>query len=44
KVLFITGYAEQAVLGGGVFEPTTRVLSKPFSLDTLAQRIEEMIG
>lgn len=44
KVLFITGYAEQAVLGSGVFEPTTRVLTKPFSLDTLAQRIEEMIG
>ena len=44
KVLFITGYAEQAVLGTGVFEPTTRVLTKPFSLDTLAQRIEEMMG
>ncbi|MDD1012108.1 hybrid sensor histidine kinase/response regulator [Pseudomonas rubra] len=44
KVLFITGYAEQAVLGNGVFEPTTRVLTKPFSLDSLARRIEEMIG
>ncbi|QBF26157.1 response regulator [Pseudomonas tructae] len=44
KVLFITGYAEQAVLGNGVFEPTTRLLTKPFSLDSLAQRIEEMIG
>jgi PAS domain S-box-containing protein len=44
KVLFITGYAENAVLGNGLVEPGTHVLTKPFVLDHLASRIKEIIS
>ncbi|WP_142586318.1 ATP-binding protein, partial [Methylobacterium symbioticum] len=43
KVLFITGYAENAALGGGRLEPGMHVLTKPFSVDVLASRIRAMI-
>jgi CheY-like chemotaxis protein len=44
KVLFITGYAENAVIGNGILEPGMHVLSKPFSLEHLASRIREIIA
>ena len=44
KVLFITGYAENAVIGNGHLAPGMRVLTKPFVMETLANRILEMIG
>jgi len=44
KVLFITGYAENAVLSHGHLEPGMHVLTKPFSLDELAGRIRELIA
>ena len=44
KVLFITGYAENAVIGNGQLAPGMRVLTKPFVVETLANRILEMIG
>ena len=40
KVLFITGYAENAVVGNGHLESGMHMLTKPFSLDTLASRSE----
>ena len=43
KVLFITGYAENAVLGHGHLEPGMQVLTKPFAMEALATRIREMI-
>ena len=36
KVLFITGYAENAVIGNGHLEPGMQVLTKPFVMTTLA--------
>ena len=42
KVLFITGYAENAVLGNGYLEPGMQVLTKPFVLETLASRIKDL--
>ena len=42
KVLFITGYAENTVLGNGYLRPGMQVLTKPFVLETLASRIKEM--
>ena len=39
KVLFITGYAENAVLNHGHLMPGMHVLTKPFSLIGLASRI-----
>jgi len=43
KVLFITGYAENAVLGNGTLPPGMAVLTKPFAMDTMAARIRSMI-
>ena len=44
KVLFITGYAEAAVLSHGHLEPGMHVLTKPFALEALATRVKELIG
>jgi CheY-like chemotaxis protein len=43
KVLFITGYAENAIIGNGQLAPGMRVLTKPFVVETFASRILEMI-
>ncbi len=44
KVLFITGYAENAVLSHGHLEPGMHVLTKPFAMEALASRIRELIA
>jgi len=43
KVLFITGYAENAAIGNGQLEAGMHVLTKPFNLDRLASRIKTII-
>ena len=43
KVLFITGYAENALLGNGGLKPGMAVLTKPFAMDNMAARIRSMI-
>ena len=42
KVLFITGYAENAVIGNGHLEPGMQVMTKPFVVETFAARVLEM--
>ena len=44
KVLCITGYAENAVIGNGHLEPGMHLLTKPFAMDALAGRIRDIIG
>ncbi|MGI4978335.1 MAG: ATP-binding protein [Janthinobacterium lividum] len=44
KVLFITGYAEAAVVGHGHLDAGMHVLTKPFTLDTLGARVKELVG
>lgn len=44
KVLFITGYAENAVIGNGQLEPGMHVMTKPFAMEVLASRIKELIA
>jgi PAS domain S-box-containing protein len=44
RVLFITGYAENAIIGNGQLAPNMGVLTKPFVMETLARRIIEMTG
>ncbi len=44
KVLFITGYAENAVIGNGHLEPGMEVLTKPFVIATLGNRIRDLIA
>ena len=43
KVLFITGYAENAVLNQGHLAPGMQVLTKPFAMEVLASRIKSLI-
>jgi PAS domain S-box-containing protein len=43
KVLFITGYAENAVIGKGRLEEGMFVITKPFQMDALTRRIREII-
>jgi PAS domain S-box-containing protein len=43
RVLFITGYAEKAVMAATPLEPGMHLLTKPFSLETLAARIKQLI-
>jgi PAS domain S-box-containing protein len=43
KILFITGYAENAVVGNGRLEKGMFVVTKPFQMDALAARIREII-
>ncbi|HEY6816794.1 MAG TPA: ATP-binding protein [Croceibacterium sp.] len=44
KVLFITGYAENAALNHGHIGPGVRVLTKPFSVSELTGRIESLLA
>jgi len=43
KVLFITGYAENAAVGSGHLEPGMEVLAKPFAMSTLANKVRGML-
>jgi PAS domain S-box-containing protein len=43
RVLFITGYAETAVMDGGHLDPGMTVLTKPFAMDELAERVRSLI-
>jgi PAS domain S-box-containing protein len=43
KVLFITGYAENAVVSKGRLEKGMYVATKPFKMDELAARIREIV-
>ena len=43
KVLFITGYAENAVIGNGPLAPNMALVTKPFTMDTIADRIRAML-
>jgi PAS domain S-box-containing protein len=43
KVLFITGYAENATLANGFLEPGMEMITKPFAVEALATRIRAML-
>ncbi|MGS0940044.1 ATP-binding protein [Pseudomonas luteola] len=43
KILFITGYAENAAVGNGNLEAGMHVMTKPFPMELLASRIKEII-
>ncbi|MNY78502.1 hypothetical protein D3C86_2187710 [compost metagenome] len=43
KVLFVTGYAENAAIGNGHLEPGMEVLAKPFEISELARKVRAII-
>jgi CheY-like chemotaxis protein len=44
NVLFITGYAENAVLNHGHIERGMEVLTKPFAVSDLVSRVDRLLG
>lgn len=44
KILFLTGYAQSAAVGNGLMEPGMEVMTKPFTLDALATKVQAMIA
>ena len=44
KVVFVTGYAENAAVRGGFLDRGMDMLTKPFALNVLGLKIKEMIG
>jgi CheY-like chemotaxis protein len=44
KILFITGYAENAVVREGRLEPGMSLVTKPFEVDFLAMKIKEVLA
>ena len=43
KVLFITGYAENATIANGFLDPGMAMITKPFAVEALASKIRSMI-
>jgi PAS domain S-box-containing protein len=43
KVLFVTGYADTADVGNGRLEPGMEVLTKPFEISALANKVRALI-
>ncbi len=43
-ILFVTGYAASAASRGGFLGDNMAMITKPFALDTLAGKIDEMLG
>ncbi|WP_305954769.1 hypothetical protein [Burkholderia sp. SRS-W-2-2016] len=44
RVLFTSGYTQNAIVHGGRFDPGVELLSKPYSREQLAQRIRQLLG
>ncbi|MDB5421274.1 MAG: sensor histidine kinase/response regulator [Brevundimonas sp.] len=44
RVLFMTGYAEQASDLGAFLGPEMSMITKPFTIDILAGRIRELMS
>jgi PAS domain S-box-containing protein len=43
KILYMTGYADTAIVHHGILEPGTALLLKPFKPDGLAQKVREVL-
>ena len=43
-MLFITGYAENAVIGGGQLAPNMGLLTKPFAMEALAGKVRALLA
>ena len=44
KVLYLSGYTEDAIISDGSIESGTAFLQKPFSLQSLSRKVREVLG
>ncbi|HYR37775.1 MAG TPA: response regulator [Methylomirabilota bacterium] len=44
KVLFVSGYTDDAIVHHGVLEPGTAFLEKPFNPEQLVRRVREVLS
>lgn len=44
KILFTSGYTDDAVIRYGVIEPNTNFIQKPFTFDALNRKVRELLG
>jgi two-component system cell cycle sensor histidine kinase/response regulator CckA len=44
KVLFVSGYTDQIIARHGVLEPGQNFLAKPYTVEALEQRIDELLA
>jgi len=43
KILFISGYAKHAIVHNGVLDPGVELLSKPFTMNSLARKVAQVL-
>ena len=44
RVLFLTGYAQTAVFGCGQLDEGVEMMTKPFNIDALSERVDKMLA
>ena len=43
KVLYTTGYTNNAIIHNGVLDPGVHLITKPFTLEQLAAKVREVL-
>ncbi len=43
KVLYMSGYTDNAILQNGILEPDTKFIQKPFSPESIARKVREVL-